>query len=187
MAKLIDFYSTGNQDTTQFISGGALQGEGQSVTGNGLTVGAVKFYLQKVTAPTGFATAVIYAHSGTFGTSSVPTGAALATSLGINVAILSTSLTMVTFEFIDANQIVLTNGTNYFVSFEFGGGDASNGVRVGIDNSSPTHPGNRATLNASVWTAGATQDMIFYLIDNSGNKLNNTGIRPHPFSPGLAR
>ena len=46
---------------------------------------SVQFYIRKTLSPTGNAVAVLYAHTGTFGTSSAPTGAALATSDEVDV------------------------------------------------------------------------------------------------------
>ena len=57
-----------------------VPGTGQSFTGNGGTLDSCVFELGKSGSPTGNAVAKIYNHTGTYGTSSKPTGAALATS-----------------------------------------------------------------------------------------------------------
>lgn len=94
---------------------------GQSFTGDGSTVQEISFYVgqQAGTATAGTVVVAIYAHSGTFGTSSIATGSALATSEPVDATTLphpSTALLVgrpVPFTFLGANQIVLANGTNY--------------------------------------------------------------------------
>lgn len=156
-----DSYSETNQTNVFVLYDTGDTGWGQSFAGNGGLLSQAVFYLAKVGSPTGNATANIYAHSGTFGSSSVPTGTALATSATFNVATLSTSLALITFTFSGANQITLSNGTNYVVSVEYSGGDVSNYVRVGYDNTSPTAAGNAAELFGS-WSSNSN-DLCFYV------------------------
>ena len=63
----------------------------------------------------------------------------------------------------------MTNGTNYFIALEYGGGDISNRVDIGRDTSSSTHAGNTATYVSS-WTAQA-YDIIFYVYAGVVTKL----------------
>jgi hypothetical protein len=167
MPSIIDSYSESNQDATNFsISSPGNHGGGQSFTGNGSAIGSAVFYLRKTNSPTGNATAKIYAHSGTFGTSSVPTGAALATSDVFDVSTLTTSFQLITFDFSGGNQITLTNGTNYVVSIEYSVSGVPNSVVVGYDSSSATHAGNRSFMNSSDVWASTTNDLCFYVYDN---------------------
>src|SRR3990167_9175266 len=171
----IDSYSESDYDTDFSVASGTAVGVSQSFTGDGSTVVNAKFYIYKSGSPTGNATANIYAHSGVFGTSSVPTGAALATSDSVDVATLSTSISLVNFAFSGANQITLTNGTKYVVTIEYSGGGGANTVRVGYDASSPSHAGNNALFQGGVWTANSGRDTIFY--------VNKAGTAPTLIEP----
>lgn len=157
-----DSYSETNFDSDLNVFTVARTGVGQSFTAsyNGsLTIS--RWYLIKTGAPTGNAVSKLYAHSGTYGTSSVPTGAALATSDNFNVATLSAAVhTLVPFTF--STPVSLVSGTNYVITVEYTGGDASNFIGVGSDNSSPTHGGNASSLNVT-WLALATRDCNFYV------------------------
>ena len=158
-----DSYSESNQSGQNALDSAGFVGTAQSFTTTSTINSAVKraiFYLKKTGTPTGAIVAKVYAHSGTYGTSSVPTGAALATSDPIDASTLTTSFALVTFNF--STLAALSASTNYVLSIEFSGGDASNHVDVGTDTTSPTHGGNSATLTASTWTAVAGTDLCFY-------------------------
>lgn len=119
----------------------------------------------KTGSPTGTMYAKVYAITGTYGTDATPTGAALATSDGVDVASLTTSYNLITFTFSGANRITLTADTYYAVIVEYAGGDSSNYLRVGADNSSPSHDGNRIgwSNSSSTWSASSTTDVCFYV------------------------
>lgn len=157
MATIIDSYSESNfvTDTTITV--------GQSFTGDGQTLDSAKFYLKREGSPSGNVVAKIYAHSGTFGTSSLPTGAALATSDNVDVSTIGTgSYALVDFPFSGANRITLANGTKYVVvwetSFTF-----PNYVHIGYDSTSPTHGGNFSFFSGGVWNVENTRDLLFYV------------------------
>lgn len=155
-----------HQDATQACTtAGSVVGVAQSfsaaISGT-LTTG--KMMIKKTGTPTGNATANIYAHSGTLGTSSIPTGSPLATSNTVDVSTLSTSYTTYTFTFSGANAISLTAGTNYVLTVEYSGGSPGNSLDVGYDSSAPTYNGNKATLTSGVWTPQSGDDCIFYVI-----------------------
>lgn len=161
MATIVDSYSEANQDTS--VTGNSdVPANGQSFTGDGGTLNTVNFYVKKGGSPTGNATAIIYAHTGTFGTSSVPTGSALATSGVFDVSTLTTSFQLITFTFTGGEKITLTNGTKYVVVLDYGGGDIGNFLNIGADGSSPSHAGNWSFFTSS-WSADATKDLCFYV------------------------
>jgi hypothetical protein len=135
---------------------------GQSFTSSGGTLNSVRFYMSKTGSPTGSAYAKVYAHSGTYGTSSVPTGAALATSDAFNVATLTGSPVLTTLTFSGANKITLSPATYYVVTLSFAGGNGSNYPDVGYDDSSPSHGGNAALYDGS-WSGETAVDLIFYV------------------------
>ena len=166
MAILIDAYSVDNGAfSTSFHSTGD-HGWAQSfnVTATGVLT-KVTFYLIRTGSPTGNATASLYNFSGSFGSSAVPSGAALATSDNIDVSTIPTSLTLVSFYFSGANQLLLTSGEQYMISIEYGigVGDASNKIGARLDNSSPTHPGSSSQKTVNNTWSTSSHDMIFYI------------------------
>jgi hypothetical protein len=63
------------------------------------TITSCKFYLYKTGLPNGNAYAKLYSHSGVFGTSSIPSGSALATSDAYDVTALGGAPALITFTF----------------------------------------------------------------------------------------
>jgi len=139
---LIDSYSESNQDASSNIYS-AQPNVGQSFTASlAGKLSSCKAYLRKSGSPTGNIVAKLYAHTGTYGTSSLPTGDPLATSDNVDVSTLSTSFELVTFTFSGAEQYDLVNGTYYCIQLQYSGGDADNCAQWGQDGSSPSHSGN---------------------------------------------
>lgn len=170
---LIDSYSETNTDQYGGVSDPYV-GDGQSFTCSvtGYYITSAKFYLYKNGSPTGNVYAKLYTHSGTYGTSSVGTGAALATSDPIDVSTLGSgvgNVALKTFTFSGANLYTMSNGTRYFISVEYTGGDGSNSVSSGHDNSASSHGGNRAYWEPVIpgWSAVSTQDVSFYVYGNN--------------------
>lgn len=176
MATIVDSYSESNYDTTDSIYQN-FNGYGQSFTGDGGTLNSVKLYLKKVGTPTTNLTVSIYAHSGTFGTSSVPTGSTLADSDTISTSTLTTSFALYTFNFTGANKITLTNATKYVVVLTGGYVDDSNFTQIGDDASSPSHAGNFSYRDTATWFAGSSKDLIFYVYKDDG--FNATPMMHH--------
>ena len=159
---LIDTYNESNWNTGDTVYS-AYPMHYQSFTGKYILT-SCKFYFKKVGSPTGSMTARLYAHSGTFGTSSIPTGPALAESGSIDVSTLSgTTKALITFNFTGANRYKMVDGTKYCIVIYYDGGNSSNYVEFAIDTSSPTHGGNRGwyTQSTSTWTAESGGDGIF--------------------------
>jgi hypothetical protein len=164
----IDLSNDYSSQASLWDSTGGSTGVGQSFTGNGKTLSAVRLLLMKSGSPTNTAVVKIYAHSGTFGTSSVPdTSTLLATSDTFSVSTLSASdFEPALFNFTGANQITLNNGTNYVLALEYFG-TSSNLIMV-RDNSTSTHNGNRCsrgtTLDGLNWSSSPTTDLTFAII-----------------------
>lgn len=156
-------YPETTNDANSNLYSGSLVGAGQSFVGNGLTLHKAVFFVKKTGTPTGTAVAKIYDHSGSYGTTSIPTGAALATSDNFDVASLTTTSAPREFVFSTTNKITLTSGANYVLTIEYSGGTAANYLMVGNDASSPTHGGNYSTLTGTTWTAVGGSDMNFYV------------------------
>lgn len=146
---------------------GFVSSFGQSFTADfPLTLDSAKFYMRKSGLPTGTAYVRVYAHSGNYGTTSVPTGAALASSEGFDVTSLTTSYVLISFNFTGADRIQFVAGTHYCIAFEapavgtIGGTDQ---IWVGADASAPGHDGNNFYYINGVWTQQATHDTVFYV------------------------
>jgi hypothetical protein len=164
MATLLDSYSETNQsDLFQLCTGIGYQHVGQSFTGNANYLVQCKFYLAKYGSPTGNITASLYAHTGTYGTSSKPTGGALATSDNIDVSTLTTSLQLITFTF---STPYLMSATYFCIELEYTGGDVDNQVLLGYDNTSPTHGGNAFHATSGGYSAESGSDCCFYVYIN---------------------
>jgi len=177
MSLVIDSYS-GSNNGTIVLGSADNDGAGQSFTGDGNPAYTCMFIIRKVLNPTGNAVAKIYAHTGTFGTTGIPTGSALATSDNIDVSTLSINPTEIVFNFSTAFTTV--NTTNYFVTVEYSGGDASNNIDVQYDGTSPSHGGNTAVLDAGSWTANSTRDHTFNvlssLVDTVPDRFSMMGL-----------
>jgi len=171
----VDKYVESNQDGNVFLDGVTFR-HAQSFTGNGDYLSKATFYLNKVGSPTGFAYAKLYAHSGVFGTSSVPTGSALATSPPLDISTLTTSYVLTDFLFDGTYQMVNTTEYCIVIHLEDDGSlDGSNYINVGYDSSSPTHSGNKSSFISS-WIASSSVDLIFYIegYTRELNKLSET-------------
>lgn len=168
MATLLDSYSESNASGEAQLSdlqSGSLFMVGQSFTGDGGTLATAKFYIKKGGSPTGNANAHIYAHSGTYGTSSVATGSPLATSDNFDVSTLTTSYQLIEFTFSGANKITLTNGTYYVIVLQYDDGlIETNYVSLAYDYTSSTHSGNLcANYSVNGWVNYSTLDACFYV------------------------
>lgn len=148
-------------------------------------VESVTLYVKKYGSPTGTCTARIYPDNGTgtYGTDSEPANGVSAyleeSSTTYDVSAISNSAyDAKTFSF--AGTTELEADTTYHVALMFTGGDTTNFIMAGRDNTSPSHEGNYGTIYAN-WTAAgaATSDIIFYVYapDDSGTSISD-GIKP---------
>jgi len=174
MAQIVDSYSESNSDTETNYTDYHGYLFGQSFTGDGGTLNSIKAYLKRSGAFANNIYIYVFAHSGTYGTSSVPTGSVLATSDAVNSSTINTSLGLVTFNFSGANKITLTNGIYYtfYVLIDSGGSFATNIVYGGSDSSSPSHSGNLFYDGGGGYVASSGEDLCFYVYkDDSPNYL----------------
>lgn len=131
---------------------------------------SVKLWARKyVSSETGNIQAEIYAHNGTYGTNSTPTGAALATSDLFNVETGLTSVySLIEIPFSGDQQISLTANTQYVLVVK--GVDLAGPsfrIRIGKDSLDSTHSGNEAYW-AGAWNVEA-HDMCFYVYGYSAD------------------
>lgn len=153
--------------------GGVTTGLAQSfIAPYNFTLHTAGFTIRKGTAvPTGTLALRVYAHTGVFGVSSMPTGSALAVSDTFDPNTLTNTLTSTKFTFSGANQIALTAGTPYALSLEYTDGGGSHTIQMKIISGNPNyHPGNNAYKSGSTWVVdsgvGANTDLEFYVSDN---------------------
>ncbi len=157
---LIDSYSDLELLGVLYYSG--IRSRAQSFTGIDAKLGSAKFYLSKTGSPTGKMCAELFAHTGTYGTSSKPTGDPLAISDSLEMSSVGTDTSLVTFTFSTPYQLV--NGTYYVIAISAAGGDSeSNWILVGYRNTNETHSGNYSSRTATTWTANSGADLCFYL------------------------
>lgn len=151
---------------SMFVTAGTRLGAGQAF--RNLVVGAklkeVSFWMAKTGTPTSTLTAKLYAHSGTFGTSSIPTGTALATSDPISASVVATTQGFIKFTFSGAQQFAMADNTDYVIAVEISGATSNSTNFVSVySNASNTYPGNWASWSGTAWTATATTDIAFKL------------------------
>jgi hypothetical protein len=158
----IDFYSESNQNDYLEISPyWDKTAIGQSFTSNGYIITSCKWFVKARAFPTGDVVSKIYAHSGDYGISGIPTGVPLATSDPIEASTLPTS-DFGLLEWIFSTPFVPENGVKYIVTIEH---SASWGViEVGMDATSSAHSGNMSYKVLTTWSPLATWDAIFYVL-----------------------
>jgi hypothetical protein len=132
---------------------------GQSFVGNGQKLSRLSWYLQKTGAPVGTYTAAIFAHAGAFGSSSVGTGTALATSTTSLVGSQITNQRWCDFNFDES--FTLVNGTNYVAAMILTGSaiDAANYLMF-IVSAPGLHPGNGSEYVTGAW-GSLGEDFMF--------------------------
>lgn len=166
-------YSSSNHNADYLLGVVTYNKIGQSFTGNGGVLSGVSIMLAKNGTLTASLAVEIYAHTGVFGTSSLPTGSALIVSDPVLFNDLSGTSALVSFSF--PSELTLTNSVNYVAVLRLSAmGDVSNYVKVGTDNSAPAHAGN-ASLGDSLdigWTALVTDDLIFSIYTDYWATLN---------------
>ncbi len=166
---VVDSWSESNVDGDEELGGSVYpNGLGQSFTAAAGKLTRVRLYLKKTGTPSGSAVVKLYPHSGTYGTSSVPTGAALATSEPFEVSFLTTSYQLIDFDFTD--EFALVASTQYVWAIEYANGDLSNFVSVGTGLGGG-HGGNLSRLNGS-WVAASGPDLAFYVYRDNFVEIN---------------
>jgi hypothetical protein len=108
----------------------------------------------------------IYAHSGTYGTSSIATGSALATSDVIASSDLPADYEWITFTLSGANQITINKTTAYEIVYRYSGSNnSSNYTQIGGTNAGSA-TGNLCYKEVSTWYAVSGEDLLFELTLN---------------------
>ena len=166
---LIASYPTANQDDEKLMDDIHPSATGTSAVGQSFqnravdtNITSVKFYLRDTGGTAdGNLIAALYAHSGTYGTNSKPTGVALATSDPIAANGLGVGFALYEFTF-PAGQRYGMTANSYYTIFVYRTGTTGT-VRVGTDSSGPSHGGNYFYYNSGAWVSNSGVDTIFYL------------------------
>jgi hypothetical protein len=152
---------------------------GQSFTGDGEVITSCAFYLFRSINPvTGTLTASVYAHSGTYGSTGVPTGDALATSMIRSVDDIPEGVKLIKLFFVGDQRITLTAGTKYFITLAHPQGGSGNYIYANKAANITDHDGNGATKAAN-WTPLflSGEDFIFYIYKGEADP-RITGNKP---------
>jgi len=139
--------------------------ESQSFIGTASNITGAGFYLRKYGAPSGLLHAVLYSHSGVFGSNSTP-NAELARSDPVESSTLSSQFSLVIFAFSGDEQVTLEANIPYCIGLEgptSGSLDDANNIQIGGDGSSLSHGGNWARYRYNQWRDMSDFDMIFYV------------------------
>jgi len=162
-ATTVDFYSGSNVDEGDWNTVGDNAICAESFTGNGDNIIRYdSWFKNNGSSVTGTMKAVLYAHTGVFGTSSVGTGSQLAESSTEDLSTLTGTYASYSFEFTGGNQYTLINGTKYVIGILIDQTGGAGSTRCTADYTSPTHDGN-LSIYSGTWTAYADGDRPFYV------------------------
>ena len=160
MSTYVSGYDESHYSTQYYLNNAGNDTKvGQSFlwVGNGMRLSYSSFWLWKQYSPTGPITSKLYAHTGSYGTTGVPTGSPLATSTNsIDASTLSSS-TVNWFNFTFDKTFAPTEGTPYVITCEY-----NSGYHVKVcagGNPWDGHGGNISRYSGS-WGANAL-DLMF--------------------------
>ncbi len=158
----------------------AVSASFQSFQGDGNYLFSAWFCLSKILSPVGFVRAALYAHSGTFGSTSVPTGAALELSINsLQISTLTGVYVLCGFNF--SGSSLLTAGTNYTIVLYAENAttlNASNYVRVQMQTTD-IKSGNQGRFLSSAWDPEAGDLRAHVFSDDDGVLTNGFFIYDH--------
>lgn len=158
MADVIASYSESNCSTDVITekSGVIIRVAESFACGVNSTLSSAKFYLKKVGSPTGNIVFKLYSNS-------TGPGSVLATSGTMDASSLTTSYALTELLFTGANAISLSNGTTYWISCEYSGGNSSNYIVIGTDTTSPSYSGQLYYYYNESWVYLDGYDLCFYV------------------------
>lgn len=170
MAYIIDSYSESNHDGNTFDFTSTTRACGQSFYNGTINVlHSVSLFLNRRGSASGNCRVRIFAHSGTYGTSSIPTGTVLATSNNVSldaVPLFPEPYALVEFLFSGSEKIDLVENTHYtwVMDYPDSDGTTTNRLSLAQDRTIVSHQGNLfSSLNGSSFSPLSTTDCIFYV------------------------
>lgn len=160
MTVLIDSSTVASPSDTNCDSS-QLMGQSFQVQ-NDATLDSLIIDIKKVGTISGSFQFEIYAISGTYGSTSIPTGSVLATSDSVSTAGITTSYVTTTINFSGANRIAMTAGQQYALVCNYSATAYPNSLL--FKNKTPSfHGGNQSYKAAGVWYSLAAYDVVFDL------------------------
>lgn len=181
---ILDSNSTADSDEKLYFGKVLAVGQSFKPSTSG-RISSANLYIKKTGRPPGALQLHIYAHAGVFGTSSIPTGAAvLAVSDYMETTRLTDSYAKTAFNFTGQNAICLSSGTEYVVVLLHHQGDSQGYISVNR-NSTPgsVHAGNLSilTVNVPTWAAKPSKDLRFSIVGPANDVLKvYLSGKPHP-------
>ena len=143
---------------------------GQSFTGVATKITSCVFVVKKTSGTlTGNAVAKLYAHSGTYGTDSIPTGSALATSDTVAASTFSdTGDGVHTFTFSEDEQYEMSASTKYCIALEYLNADGSNYISIYGGGDGTDHNGNPFYGDTGDFNSDNSYDLEFWVYGEGG-------------------
>ena len=166
-----------------------VYGAGQAFTGNGAKILSAKFHILMGGYIWESVHAVVYAHSGTFGSDGIPIGSPLAVSESIDVSELPTSYAdWISFNFIGSNQFQTVAGTKYFVVLEFVDHSASHYtfLYLSLTNQASAFNGGTSVVYGDDWGAFTSGRVMFQIIGDQAVPTYNITYVGNDASSGNA-
>lgn len=151
------------------------------------TLTSASFSIKREFAPTGYVYAVLYAHTGTFGSGATPStvlASPIATSDPIDVSTIGTDFEDVVFTFSGAEQYELVSGTPYFLGATYTNAVGSNQLRVETNSTEASHVGNRADADAAGTWSSSTGNVLFTANSDDIPFILNKKIYPFDLTLG---
>jgi hypothetical protein len=134
-----------------------------------------KFYITpgQNSYPAGNIYAYLYAMTGIYGSTSHPTGSALAISDPVDATTLwNQPYALITFTFSGANQFSMSALTHYCICFV----NTISSYQILVGYGGTSHPGNASYLYGSTWYMDINSDLCFYvygtIVTTSISKVN---------------
>lgn len=134
--------------------------------GNSYDISSADFQLRKDLSPSATTEYVLYASTGTCGTSATPTGSVLATSDSFSATTIAGTYGTLSANF--STSYTMSPNTDYFIMAKYDGTYSATAVYVGVDTTQLTDTGNRAYTvnNGSTYTGNNTGMVPFHVYGN---------------------
>lgn len=146
---------------------------GQSFDSTGMaSIDGFCLSMSRTGSPTGTIKLQVKAHSGTYGTSSVPTGAVLAESLDYDIAAVSTNASTFERYWLELTSALVPSVQYYTVEVDTSSivGDASNSISFWANSADAgADPGNLFYDSGAGYVASSSQDLLMRIYGTSGD------------------
>jgi len=159
-----------------YAAQGVGSGLGQSFTGDGREITSCDFLLYSSFIPaTGIIYAQLYAHTGTYGIDSRPTGPILAISKPVNASLVTPHENFINFGFVGGQRFTTVNGTKYVITLvhpQDASGNHAWAKRTDNEGHLDRHNGNGSYKDTNWIALPFSTDFIFHVY--TGDPLDTT-------------